>query len=157
MTDMPDLRSLADHLEIRDVLTRYATALDSGEWELLSDVFTADGVAEFGDLGGRHEGVGAIAAFVRSVLEGLDASQHLIGNESVLLDGDRAKARCYFQAQHFVVSANGGNCYLVGGTYEDELVRTPAGWRISLRRLVPTWFDGNAGVVAEAAARAAGT
>lgn len=154
--DTNDIQALSDRLEIVDVLTRYCTALDSRRWDLLADVFAPDGIAEFGDLGGRHEGPAAVAEFVRSVLGGLDASQHLLGNQVVRLDGDRAEATCYFQAQHLLVSANGGNTYLVGGTYDDELVRTPAGWRISLRRLTPTWYDGNAGVFTEAAARLAG-
>jgi hypothetical protein len=150
-----ELQVIADRIEIEDVLTRYCTALDSRRWDLLSEVFAPDGVAEFGDLGGRHEGPAAIGSFVASVLAGLDASQHLLGNEVVRVSGDRAEATCYFQAQHFLVSPNGGNTYLVGGTYDDELVRTPAGWRITLRRLTPTWYDGNAGVFTDAAARLA--
>lgn len=155
MSGAPDPGAVADRLDIYEVLSRYSYALDSRDWDALADVFAADGVAEFGELGGRHEGPAAIASFVRSVLEGLDASQHLIGSQSAQVDGDRATARCYFQAQHVIVGASGGNCYLVGGTYEDELVRTPDGWRIALRRLVPSWYDGNAGVFTEAAARLA--
>ncbi len=152
----PDkLSAIVDRTEIVDVMTRYSTALDSRRWDLLEEVFAPDGVAEFGSLGGRHEGPGAIAAFVQTVLGGLDASQHLLGNQVVRLDGDRADATCYFQAQHMLVSANGGNTYLVGGTYDDEFVRTPSGWRIALRRLTPTWYDGNAGVFVEAAGRLA--
>lgn len=153
--DPNQLQAIADRFQIEDVLARYCTALDSKRWAMLADVFAPDGVAEFGDLGGRHEGPHAIAEFVRSVLGGLDASQHLLGNEVVSVDGNRAVATCYFQAQHFLVSANGGNTYLVGGIYDDELVRTSEGWRIALRRLTPTWYDGNTGVVSEAAARLA--
>jgi len=153
--DPIELQGIADRFQIEDVLARYCTALDSKQWEMLTEVFAPDGVAEFGDLGGRHEGPRSIAEFVSSILGGLDASQHLLGNEVVRVSGDRAKATCYFQAQHLLVSANGGNTYLVGGIYDDELVRTPEGWRIALRQLTPTWYDGNAGVFTEATARLA--
>ncbi|MSW21594.1 MAG: hypothetical protein F2873_11935 [Actinobacteria bacterium] len=35
----------------------------------------------------------------------------------------------------------------MAGRYDDDLVRTPTGWRISHRRLVATWADGNPRVV----------
>src|SRR5581483_2694029 len=99
----------------------------------VASVFTDDGAADYGELGGVNTGAATIAAFCRSALAGLDASQHLITNEVVELDGDRGRARCYFQAQHVYRGAEGGDHYLVGGTYEDELVRTPEGWRIRRR------------------------
>lgn len=151
----PALQELADRLEVADLLRRYATALDSRDWDLLASVFTDDGAADYGELGGVNTGAATIAAFCRSALAGLDASQHLITNEVVELDGDRGRARCYFQAQHVYRGAEGGDHYLVGGTYEDELVRTPEGWRIRRRTLLPTWFEGNAAVFEAGAARLA--
>jgi hypothetical protein len=37
--------------------------------------------------------------------------------------------------------------YVIAGRYEDELVRTADGWRVSFRRLVVVWTDGNLAVV----------
>lgn len=151
--DSQTLRMLADRREIDDVLYRYAQALDAHDWQLLRDgVFTEDAVAEFGEFGGRHEGIEAILALVSGALSGLDASQHLIGSPLAEVDGDTATARCYLQAQHVF----GDDQYLVGGTYEDELVRTPAGWRIRLRTLTGTWASGDPGVFEAGAARLAG-
>lgn len=150
------LAELVDRERIVDVLYRYATALDDRDWELLASCFTEDAVADFLELGGVNEGREAIVELCRSVLSGLDASQHLIGNPRVSLDGDRATATCYVQAQHLLVSASGGDTYLVGGTYRDRLLRTEHGWRIEHRTLEATWQDGNAGVFAEAAARLEG-
>lgn len=157
-TDVPletRLRELEDKLAITDVLYQYATGLDSRDWDMLRDCFTGDGVADFLEFGGVNEGQDAIVALCSGVLAGLDSSQHLIGNPRVGLEGDRAKAVCYFQAQHFLVSAGGGNAYLVGGHYHDRLRRTDAGWKIEHRTLHCGWQDGNAGVFTEAAARLA--
>lgn len=147
--------TVQDHLDIVEVHHRYAWGLDHRDWKMLEDCFTPDGEVDYGMLGGQLQGAAAIAGFCRQVLEGLDATQHLIGNTITELDGDRATATCYFQAQHVFVSDNGSNTYLVAGTYRDDLVRADGGWRISRRVLTPMWRDGNPNVFAEAAARLA--
>ena len=149
------LGELEDRLAITDILYQYATGLDSRDWEMLRDCFTDDAVCDFLEFGGVNEGKDAIVALCSGVLSGLDASQHLVGNPRVTLDGDRATSACYFQAQHFLTSPAGGNTYLVGGRYEDRLRRTDAGWKIEHRTLYCSWQDGNAGVFTEAAARLA--
>ena len=147
---------LTDRLEISDVLIRYAVSLDSRDWAQLATCFTGDAVAEYGELAGRNDGRDEIVATCRHTLEGLDASQHLVGNFVVACDGDEATASCYLHAQHYLVSANGANTFVVGGTYYDRLVRSPDGWRIAHRRLDVTWTDGNAGIFAEAERRMEG-
>jgi ketosteroid isomerase-like protein len=146
---------LEDRLAITDVLYQYGTALDGRDWDVLRDCFTDDAVCDYLEFGGVNEGKDVIVALCSGVLSGLDASQHLVGNPRVVLDGDRATASCYFQAQHMLTSPGGGNTYLVGGRYDDRLRRTDDGWKIEHRTLHCTWQDGNAGVVTEAAARLA--
>ena len=72
-------------------------------------------------------------------------SQHLVGTHQVALDGDRATARCYLHAQH--VNQSGGQ-YIVAGRYDDDVVRTPAGWRIQRRTLTVLWTAGDPAVLA---------
>jgi len=148
-----DLSAVVDRQEITDILHRYAHALDARDWELLRTCFTEDAVADYLDLGGVNEGVQAIVSLCRGALKGLDASQHLIGSPLVELDGDSAKATCYLQAQHVFRGLPEGDHYLVGGTYVDRVVRTPAGWRIAHRTLHTTWTHGNPDVFAAAAER----
>jgi ketosteroid isomerase-like protein len=144
---------LADRREIDDVLYRYAHALDSHDWDRLRTCFTEDAVADFLELGGVNEGIDAIVELISGVLSGLDASQHLIGSPIATVDGGTAKSSCYLQAQHVFEGAPGGDHYLVGGTYVDELVRTPEGWRIKHRTLHASWMSGNPGVFEAAAER----
>ncbi len=141
-----DLQTLADERDIVGVITRYCRALDTKDWALLDDVFVADAT---GDLASPATlvGIEAIRARVRAALEHLDGSQHLVGNHEVDVDGDHATHRCYLQAQHVRHAATGGANYLVGGQYDDRLVRTAAGWRIAHRTLTVSWTDGNVGVV----------
>ncbi len=149
-----DLQELIDRREIDDVLYRYAQALDSHDWDLLRTVFTPDAVADFLELGGVNEGIDTIVGLISGVLSGLDASQHLIGSPArhrrrrpghghLLPAGPARLPR----------RAEGGDHYLVGGTYADRLVRTPEGWRIAHRTLHATWMDGNPEVFTAAAER----
>jgi hypothetical protein len=144
-----------DRLDIIELHHRYAWALDRRDWQLLEECFTPDGGVDYGDLGGELHGAADIAAFCRRALEGLDATQHLIGNSMVQLDGDRATSTCYFQAQHVLAGARDGDTYIVAGTYADELAREDDGWRIAHRTLTPSWRQGNPDVFVEAAARSA--
>ena len=119
------MTNLEDRAAIIDLTARYCWALDSRNWEGLREVFLPDATAELGD--GIEHGVDEIIERISGVLVPLDASQHLVANHLVTVDGDRL--------------------YLVAGGYEDELVRTPGGWRIAHRRLVVVWTEGNPGVV----------
>jgi hypothetical protein len=147
------VRALQDRLDVGDLMVRYGRALDSHDWALLRTCFLPDAVADYGALEGRNEGIEEIIAACHRALVGLDSSQHLIANVQVEVDGDTASTTCYLHAQHYLVSASGVNTFVVGGTYRDEVVRTPDGWRIAHRVLETTWTDGNASVFAEGAAR----
>jgi hypothetical protein len=117
-----------------DVCVRYAAALDRRDWELLRSCFIPEAT-------GDYEGWGSLSfcdAFERMcpcALEPLAASQPLLGNFAVTLQGDEANATCYFHAQHAKPGTQGGDMYVVAGTYTDRQVRTTDGWRIAHRRL----------------------
>jgi ketosteroid isomerase-like protein len=142
---MTDLQTLLDEREIHRVATRYCRALDTKDWALLDEVFLADATAMLGSTT-MLTGIEDIRGRIRSALQHLDDSQHLVGNHEIAVDGDVATHRCYLQAQHVREAAVGGPNYMVAGRYEDRLARTDAGWRITHRTLIVMWTDGNVGV-----------
>jgi 3-phenylpropionate/cinnamic acid dioxygenase small subunit len=142
---MSDLQTLLDEREIRNLAFRYCRALDTKNWPLLDEVFLADATAELGTPT-TLDGIDAIRTRIRTALEHLDDSQHLVGNHEITVDGDVATHRCYLQAQHIRAAAVGGPNYIVAGRYEDRLTRTSQGWRISHRTLTVMWTDGNVAV-----------
>jgi 3-phenylpropionate/cinnamic acid dioxygenase small subunit len=147
------LQRIIDRQAIVDLLIAYATALDSRDWRLLEQCFLPDAVADYGEKAGRHEGYPAIEKAVRFFLDGLDSSQHLLGNYVVKIEGDRATTTCYLHAQHYLEETKGGDTYTVGGTYEDEIIRTSNGWKIKHRKLIATWVEGNPDLVEAAQER----
>jgi 3-phenylpropionate/cinnamic acid dioxygenase small subunit len=149
------VQQLEDRLDITDVLARYCDALDQRQWDLLTTVFAPDASADYGSVG-TPTGVEAITSAIRSTIGDLDATQHLIGNVQVHVQGDTATAQCYLISQHVRTGQPGGEEYLLGGRYVDELARTPDGWRITSRRLHRMWASGNREVVRRAAPPAGG-
>ena len=105
-------------------------------------MFTADAVADYGPAG-RAEGVEAIKATCRHALQPLTAAQHINTNHWAIVDGDVARAGCYLHVHQYRESTPGGDHLEMGGRYEDELMRTSDGWRITLRTLVILWSQGN--------------
>jgi 3-phenylpropionate/cinnamic acid dioxygenase small subunit len=140
------LQGLLDEAAIREVCTRYATALDNRDWELLSTCFTKDAVTIYDGIG-ECAGYDAIEELCRQALTPLTRTQHLLGNFASEVQGDTASAQCYLQAQHVREGTPGGDNFILAGRYTDKLNRTDEGWRISSRRLETWWTEGNPGVI----------
>lgn len=134
-----------DERAIIDLTIAYTWALDTKHFDELRNVFTPDATAMM--HGTACDDAEAIIARVSGALASLDASQHLIGNHQVRINGDTATCRCQLQSQHVRRGTEGGDNYMIGGTYEDRLVKTPDGWRISQRTMEESWHSGNRAVV----------
>ena len=136
-----------DRFAIVDVLHTYAWALDTSDYAALAgEVFTVDVVADYG-LPAPIRGVAAVARYLRAAHEQLDATQHLIGNCTVRVDGERAAARSYALASLVRRGTPGGDRVVFGAYYTDDLVRTGAGWRIRARVARMFFRDGNPAVL----------
>jgi len=136
---------LTDRELVHDVIVRGALAQDAHDWEALTECFDPDAV--YVHPSGRLEGASAIVQRSRAALEALDASQHLVGSIRVVVDGDNASATSYFHAQHVRAAAEGGELYVIAGTYSDRLSRRSGTWKIVERVQTYTWRDGNREVV----------
>jgi ketosteroid isomerase-like protein len=141
-----DLNALQDKQEITEICYRYGLAIDTRDWAALAALFTPDAEAFYLDMPPAH-GYQAIEDTCRAALTPLSATQHLISNVVVRLDGDRASSSCYLQAQHVKTGTPGGDQFIIAGRYDDRLVRTPDGWRIRERTLAIMWTDGNPAVI----------
>jgi hypothetical protein len=122
--------------------------LDDRDWGRLRTCFTADAIGDYDPSAPKFEGYDAIENLCRTALGPLDASQHLLGNYEIEIEGDVARSRCYLRAQHVKRGCEGGHLFEVAGYYRDEWVRREDGWRISRRQIVVTWQSGNPRVIA---------
>ncbi|GAA2469227.1 nuclear transport factor 2 family protein [Winogradskya humida] len=124
-----------------DVLYRVARAMDTRDWDLLAACYAPDAQGDYTNA--SADGRAAIVASTRGFLSLLDATQHLLGNVEVTLDGDTATTHATFIAQH----VRGGSQFLLGGNYDDTLRRTADGWQITNRRIRGIWSNGDPAVL----------
>ncbi len=132
--------SAADVIEIQQVLARYVIAIDTLQPELMRACFTDDAVLDLSGVGAKT--VDEYVKLCTESLPGFSATQHHLGLPAIHVDGDRASSRCYFMAQH-IKNEFKPSWFMIGGWYEDDLIRQPQGWRIAKRRGVSIWGEGN--------------
>jgi hypothetical protein len=147
-TDTSGLESWADRAAVVELLHRYAIALDSRDWAAFRRLFTDDVVVEFMGGNGKNlvswSDLETMATYFESSRAGkAGGGQHVISNEVVELDGDRARAIAYgtnrVAVPRDVDNDEEGHDELSGSIYEDDFVRTREGWRISRHTIRGLW------------------
>jgi len=137
-----DLQEIGDRLEINDLLTRYAKAVDRKDWDLYRTVFTADAHIDYRSAGGVEAGLDEMCSWLDQSLAMFEATQHLIGNVEIGIDGDDAHVVAMF---HNPLKLPDGNIWFTGGWYHHEMVRTPDGWRSKKLTEESSYFQGPQG------------
>lgn len=135
----------ADIVAIEQVLYHYAYALDAREYGALDEVFSPD--AKLHTSAGTLMSPAQYKAMCEIELAKLDGTHHMVTNTSVTVDGDRATARAYFQAQHVKRSLAPDAQFLMAGWVDDVFERRAVGWRITERRWHSAWSSGNPAVL----------
>src|SRR3546814_18279946 len=60
------------------------------------------------------------------VMAGFDATQHMVTNFDIRVDGDTAICRAHFRANHWIES----RVWTVWDNYRQQLIRAEKGWKI---------------------------
>ena len=118
---------------IRELMAAYAQALDACRFADVAACFASDG--EWTTDYGAARGPAEIEAFIRGIVpvkgEG-PQRKHYITNTIIKVDGETASA----VSDYLIVrEAEGGLIPVMGGTYRDKFIKTPAGWRFSRKEL----------------------
>ena len=130
-----DQQYLLDRITISDFLTTYAHAVDTKDWDLYRTLFTPDAHIDYTAAGGIAGTVDEVTTWLSTTMEMFAATQHLVSNEMVTIDGDTATVRAmFFNPMHLV--GDDASYFDCGGWYNHELVRHADGWKS--RRL---WED----------------
>lgn len=122
-----------DKSEIIELLNLYGFALDARAWDLFDLVFSHDVEAVFGPAGAGWHGLDEFKRSFAEFHDTLDNHQHTMMGQLVHVDGDKANAFSYGNWLLVRDDAKGGPSWLGTGWYDDQLVRTDKGWRISKR------------------------
>src|SRR2546425_4012535 len=148
-----------DYVEIRQLVNRYAFALDTGSSNGYdyADLFAADGEFMRPYAKGREQ----LAALARGPRLGSDNTVHYIMNHVIEPTPDGAIGKAYLIELNWdvapaqaagagrgggTVPANGwdivgrkaGELARTGGHYNDVYIKTPVGWRFKMRDFIPS-------------------
>lgn len=136
---MLSIQEISDRLEIQQLLIDYSTAIDGRNFDALDAVFAPDAYIDYRESGGIDGQFPQVKAWLAEVLPNFPAYSHMLGNVDIRLAGDTATARtiCF---NPMVLNAENKQLMVVGLWYEDALIRTTDGWRLT-RRVEVKCFD----------------
>ena len=132
---------IIDKQHIQELQNHYSYSIDSGKYDNLDEMFTPNAIYNF--ITGFTDNLEALKQTIREALEPLKTSQHINGNQWAEIEGDFAKAGCYFTVHMHREGLADGEHFEMGGRYDDEHTRTSDGWRFSKRTITILWSDGN--------------
>jgi len=128
---MLSLAEISDRLEIQQLLTDYATAIDQRRFDDLDRIFTPDAYIDYRAMGGIDGPYLQVKAWLAEVLPNFPAFCHLNGNFDIRLAGDTATART--MCLNPMRLPGDGQILFCALWYDDDFVRTVDGWRLSRR------------------------
>ncbi len=120
--------TLEDRLDIRELMARYAHALDYHNLPAMRDIWTDDCRFQADEPEVNITGIEALIAFFKDTVAAVPNARHLIDN--LYIEGAASEALCH--AYLSIVDAETG-ALLGFGRYRDDVVRTASGWRIRSR------------------------
>jgi ketosteroid isomerase-like protein len=130
------LAELVDRQAIRDLVTRYACAVDRRDFDTVAACFTDDAETDYTFFAGP---ITEVLQKIRAGVSGFAMTMHVLGNHLAELRGNSATSETYAVCYHRRPGVPDGAQLVVAMRYLDDLVRTSSGWRIRRRRATVEW------------------
>jgi hypothetical protein len=133
------LNSIADKMDVTDVLYRYASTIDRFDLDGLRRTLADDLWAQYGNAEPLTSG-DAVASWIAQSIEPVVWQHHLLSVYHVEVDGDHASALVY-HTSHQVFADDPKSAKVLVGRYTSELRRSEDGWKISRLVLELLWGE----------------
>lgn len=145
------MSEVADKLEIMEVLYKYGQALDHDP-SLWDQVFTPDAILDYptrdADRQVRNDerqikSAAEMGASLAGPFHASSLGQHLVSNFLIRVTGETATAKSEARVLACIALPGSGNTEITDRivSFDDELARTPDGWRITRRYLTVRYHD----------------
>jgi hypothetical protein len=129
-----------------DVVNGVAIFADMRQWDRLRALYADQVDIDYTSfVGGEPARVKAddLITGSQSGLGRYKATQHLLGNHRITIDGDSASALVYVQATHWLPQPDGDSMWTVQGYYDYTLAHATDGWRITRHVFTATMVYGS--------------
>jgi len=133
--------TVEDRIDIDDLLTRYATAIDGRDFELLDTVFAPDAHLDYRSAGGVAGAYPEVRHWLSEVLTVCDVMQHHVLNRFLRVHEGAVRATSSFLNVNVLEMAGSPWIFKVGGRYHDRLVLADGAWRITERIEDTLWWE----------------
>jgi 3-phenylpropionate/cinnamic acid dioxygenase small subunit len=131
------LQRISDELEIRNLVARLAQTADEANLDEYASLYTEDAIWDGGARFGTYHGLAAILTGAEerraSGITGPSThTRHVVTTTAVRVAGNIAEVRSYFV---FYVNCDKAPAVRVIGAYQDQMRRTPSGWKLAHRTI----------------------
>jgi hypothetical protein len=135
--------SAEDKLAVAECVYRYASGADTKDWALYRSVFADDFDFDFSSYGPGLTSMTMAAddwvAAQKPLFGALAATQHMMSNPLVELEGDSAQITMYVRAHHVLDPEDPESYYTDGVYYRNQLVRQGSDGKLLRVNLNVTW------------------
>jgi 3-phenylpropionate/cinnamic acid dioxygenase small subunit len=121
--------SAQDKLDIQELSSKYAIALDNGNIEAWLQTWAPDGVWEGG--AGKYEGLERLRQLLPDLGERIQGKRHIMTNFVISGDGNRASQTCYLLIVDIFKAHLPGTA-----VYTDKLEKIQDNWLFAHRKVV---------------------
>lgn len=139
----PANAKMSDERQVLNTINNVGYFADQGDWDQVAAQFHPEGaVLDYTSYANASAGTstdlptllpGEIVGAWQTVLPGYDRTHHMMGTESVTIDGDTATTTSNIYATH-ILENEGEDTWVFIGDYQHELAKTDDGWKITLMR-----------------------
>ena len=131
-----DITEISDRMELEKLVTDYATAVDSKNFQEFNILFTKDAHIDYTAVGGIAGSLQEIIRYLETALDHFPNYQHLISNISLTITGNNAtgKVMCFNPMQ-----TKENQVFFLGIWYHDTYINIDDQWFISSRIEESSW------------------
>ncbi|MDA9610337.1 nuclear transport factor 2 family protein [Pseudomonadota bacterium] len=131
-----DIKEISDRLELEKLVTDYATAVDTRNFNEFNNLFTADAIIDYTAVGGISGNLKEIIVYLETALDFFPNYQHFISNISLTITDNNAtgKVMCFNPMQ-----TKENQVFFLGIWYHDTYINIDDRWFISSRIEESSW------------------
>lgn len=134
----PSPDELGERHAIGQLATIYALGMDLRDYDFARSAFADDAV---GMGKGGPEPIDEHLKNTYNMAASFQATQHVISNQYIDIDGDNATLWSYGVAHHKVTADSERDEIIAGVIYKDKCRKDKNGWLIIERSVSPLWID----------------